>query len=203
MPGAEMSTPATADESDARRALQLRFAGTGAPQTARRAAPPSPILEAEAGPAEKRPTKVVSGALHPLHVEFDQIARTPTGHSVWRISYGTQYSGGLDGRTEDIEFQVLDPGGNGTIDSAGSFTGSLEGRDGGFVYESEGVQHADGSFTMKFVIAPGTAHGELKGLSGRFIVVATRDHCKPDDTPETCETLVSYTLAYHLPKRKN
>jgi len=136
-------------------------------------------------------------------VEFERVAGTPSGHSVWHIGYGLDYAGGLTGQSEDTEFQILNPAGSGTIDSAGTFTGRLDGRAGGFVFESEGVQNADGSFKMTFAIVPGSGHGELAGVAGRFIVVATREHCRPDHTPDTCETLVSYNLAYRLPRRKN
>ncbi|TDC85965.1 DUF3224 family protein [Micromonospora sp. KC606] len=133
-------------------------------------------------------------------MDFYEVANTPTGHSIWRMAYGIEYSGGLAGKTQDTEFQILDPGGYGSIDSAGAFVGRLDGFEGGFMFESEGVQNADGSFVMNFDIVPGTGHGGLTGLAGRGQVVATREHCRPEDTPDTCETLVSYTLAYSLPR---
>lgn len=222
MASTETTTGAEANESKARRTLQLRFAGVGGrtpakstaettgpehPRRAPRSATPVTVIEADAETQAENArlglTKVATGDMRPRHVDFDQIASTPPGHSVWRISYGIDFTGGLTGQSEDIEFQILKPDGVGDIDSAGTFTGSLDGLAGGFVFESEGVQHADGSFVMKFVIVPGTGHGRLTGLTGRYTVVATREHCQPADTPETCETLVSYTLAYRLPRRKN
>jgi len=212
-----MSSRAEANESNVRRTLQLRFAGGGlAPATGTREAtgsePPNTAPTTSAmSVAEIQPdvsvvphvptgsTKVATGDLHPRHVDFDQIASTPYGQSVWRIIYGTELSGGLAGQTEDIEFQIVELDGTGTINSAGAFTGCLDGLEGGFVFESEGVQNADGSFVIDFVIVPGAGYGELAGLAGRYTVVATREHCRPDDTPDTCETLVSYTLTYRLP----
>jgi hypothetical protein len=203
-----MSSRAEASRSNARRTLRLRFAGAGGPEPE----PPSPAPEtgapsvAETEPdvaavprVPTGPTRVTKGDLHPRHVDFKEIGSTPNGHSVWRIIYGTQLSGGLAGETEDVEFQILEFDGTGVINSAGTFTGRLDGRPGGFVFKSEGVQNADGSFVMDFAVVPGTGHGELAGLAGRYTVVATREHCRPEDTPDTCETLVSYTFAYRLP----
>lgn len=124
------------------------------------------------------PTKVASGKLRPRHVEFSPVALTPDGQSVWRIVYGTE----LAGQTEDTEFQIFQFDGTGAINSAGPFTGCLDGLEGGFIFEAEGVQNSDGSFVMDFVIVPGTGYGRLTGLAGRYTVVATREHCGPDDT---------------------
>ncbi|MFI0469618.1 DUF3224 domain-containing protein [Saccharopolyspora sp. 5N102] len=145
------------------------------------------------------PTLVTAGDLHPRHYAFDPITSTPTGQSIWRITYGTELSGGLTGQTEDIEFQVIEPDGNGVIDSTGAFAGTLDKHEGGFMFRSKGVQNADGSFILDFAIVPGTGYGKLTGVAGRYTVVATREHCHPEDTPETCLTLVSYTLMYRLP----
>ena len=198
-----MKSRAEGTEPNARRTLQLRFAGSEPPNTAPTM---SAMSEAKIQPdvpvvphVPTGPTKVAAGRLHPRHVNFGLIASTPKGQSVWRIIYGTRVSGGLAGHTEDIEFQIMKRDGTGTMKSAGAFAGRLDGLEGGFVFESEGVQNADGSFVMDFVIVPGTGHGELAGLAGRYTVVATREHCRPDDTPDTCETLVSYTLMYRLP----
>ncbi|MER5454676.1 DUF3224 domain-containing protein [Micromonospora sp. NPDC002389] len=191
--------------------LQSRFAGAGATpsadgseavrSTSDRAAARDRIVRPlpTVSPGSPGAYKVVTGDLYPRHVAFEQVKGTPAGHSVWRVLYGMKYVGGLVGETEDVEFQILDREGNGTIDSAGVFAGTLDGLEGGFVFESEGKQSADGTFTMIFDITPGTGYGKLTGLTGSFTVVASRDHCGPRDTPETCETLVSYSLGYSLP----
>lgn len=197
-----MNSAAEANESNVPRTLRLRFAGVGGLSSSAG----TPVAEGRPGVpvvpgVPTGPPTVAAGDLRPRHVEFTRTAHTPQGHSVWRVIYGTELSGGLTGQTEDIEFQITEPAGSGTIRSAGGFTGSLDGLEGGFLFEGEGVQNADGSFAVDFVIVPGTGHGELTGLAGRYTVVATRAHCRPDDTPDTCETLVSYTLAYRLPRK--
>lgn len=215
-----MSSLAETNESKVLRTLRLRFAERGLAPTTGTPEVTGPAL-ADTAPATSAgsvaeiqpevlvvphvptgPTKVATGDLHPRHVDFGRIASTPNGQSVWRIIYGTELSGGLAGQTEDIEFQIMEPDGTGTIKSAGAFAGSLDGLEGGFVFKSKGVQNSDGSFVIDFVIVPGTGYGELAGLAGRYTVVATREHCRPDDTPDTCETLVSYTLTYRIPAEK-
>lgn len=200
--------PTEATHLAAQRTLQMRFGGSLPPT--RGVAPPGPVLRttrampvagtkpdvSATGPAPTGPTLVADGDLTPCHVAFDEVASTPTGQSVWRITYGTHLSGGLVGETEDIEFQIMEPAGNAVINSTGIFAGSLDGLEGGFIFRSVGVQNADGSFVMDFTIVPGTAHGELAGLAGCYTVVASRDHCQPGGTPESCTTLVSYTMMY-------
>jgi hypothetical protein len=190
-------------------ALQSRFAGAGAtpdqsdaaPSTSERAAARDRIVRPlpPRTPGTPGVYKVVTGDMYPRHFAFEQAAATPAGHSVWQVRYGMQYLGGLVGETEDVEFQVLEPAGYGTIDSAGGFAGTLDGLEGGFLYKSHGKQSADGTFTMQFDITSGSGYGKLTGVTGSFTVVASRDHCGPSDTPETCETLVSYSLGYRLP----
>lgn len=201
--------------------LQSRFAAVGGlapattleiagvqPPTAAPATSATPAAETQPGalyvpyvPAAPHvptgPTKVVTGDLHPRHVDFAQISSTPSGQSVWRIIYGTELSGGLTGQTEDIEFQIMEADNTSAIDSAGTFTGSVDGLEGGFVFRSQGVQNTDGSFVMDFVIVRGSGHGKLVGLTGRYTVVATREHCGPDDP--ACVTLVTYAGTYRLP----
>jgi hypothetical protein len=173
---------------------------TVTPPTLPTVRPPVPptVLPPTVVPPTLPPNRTASGSIIPRHLAFDEVASTPTGYSVWQLDYGLKYTGGLSGTTEDIEFQILDPRGSGSIDSAGAFSGCLDGLAGGFAFESEGTQNADGTFEMSFVITPNTGHGRLTGITGRFKVVATRAHCGPTDTPDTCTTLVSYTLAYRL-----
>ncbi|MFE0023794.1 DUF3224 domain-containing protein [Amycolatopsis sp. NPDC059021] len=195
-----MKSRAGAENSNARRTLQLRFADSLASATGK---PGISVVQRvpRVPQVPTGPTWVAVGDLHPRHVNFDQIANTPGGQSVWHIVYGTELSGGLAGQTEDVEFQVMDPHGTGAINSVGAFTGYLDGLEGGFIFKSEGVQNADGTFVMDFAIVPGTGYGEIADVAGRYTVVATREHCHPIGDPDTCETLVvSYTLTYRLPQ---
>ncbi|QOC91732.1 DUF3224 domain-containing protein [Micromonospora craniellae] len=204
-PAARTADTARVATSSVPPVLQLRFADGGATSSEAARSTSAAARERLVRPVPTVPPgspgayKVVTGDLYPRHVAFEPVKVTPAGHSVWRVMYGMKYVGGLVGETEDIEFQILDREGNGSIDSAGAFAGTLDGLEGGFIFESEGKQSADGTFTMNFDITPGTGYGKLTGVTGSFTVVATRAHCDPRDTPETCETLVSYTLAYRLP----
>lgn len=139
---------------------------------------------------------VVTGELEPLYYEFLPISETPDGFSTWQVVFGTQLTGGLSGTTDDLEYSILDPDGSGEINGVGTFTGSLNGFEGGFIFESVGQQFADGTFQTAFSVKEHTVWGDLVGLRGSGKVTATRDHCGPDDTPETCLTLVSYSFEY-------
>lgn len=152
-----------------------------------------------AGELKKGGAAVASGELVPRHFEFEQISETPEGYSTWLVTFGTQLTGGLDGITEDIEYEILKPDGSGTISGTGTFEGTLDGKRGGFIFESTGVQNGDGTFVTRFTVVRESAYGELAGLRGRGQVIASRDHCGPDDTPETCTTIVTYEFRYRLP----
>lgn len=145
------------------------------------------------------PTKIARGGILPRHFTFTEISTTPDGHAIWLVVYGLATSGGLTGETEDVEYQVLGPDGSGTASVTGTFTGTLDDRSGGFAYEAKGHQNSNGSFVLEYDIVRETGYDDLEGISGHFSIVGSRDHCGPTDTPETCDTLVSYTLTYRQP----
>lgn len=201
-----IAAPVAADLAgpNALRALQLRFAATSGTPASRVATGAAQRAVDEGGDvrataAQGSQQVATSGNLTPRYVDFTQVASTPLDASVWRVIYGLQFTGGLVGQTDDIEFQILDASGAGSINSSGVFAGALDGRQGGFIFEAEGTQNSDGTFAMDFTIVPGTGHGQLSGVTGKYEVIASRGHCAPTDTPETCETLVSYTMNYRLP----
>ncbi|MEO1339065.1 MAG: DUF3224 domain-containing protein [Myxococcota bacterium] len=148
---------------------------------------------------DDRGRTTTTGDLDPLYADFIPIAFTPEGYATVRVDFGTQFSGGgLVGTTDDLEYQILDPDGSGEINGVGTFTGSVDGRQGGFIFESVGVQNADGTFRTVFKVKPNTAWGELVGIRATGRVTATLDHCGPDDTPETCPIEVTYRFRYRF-----
>lgn len=77
------------------------------------------------------------------------------------------FAGGIEAAGTTCEYSIVY-----TSDKTGTFTGlelltgRLDGREGSFVLEERGEFAADGTVRCTFEVVPGSATGELAGLSG-------------------------------------
>ncbi|MEW1653692.1 DUF3224 domain-containing protein [Streptomyces sp. NPDC093707] len=84
-----------------------------------------------------------------------------------RASVVNTFSGGIEAARTSCEYSIVY-----TSDKTGTFTGlelltgRLDGREGTFVLEQRGGFGADGTVHCTFEVVPGSATGELTGLSG-------------------------------------
>lgn len=114
----------------------------------------------------------------------------PSEPPLGRMTLDKQFHGGLEGASKG---EMLTAGSGAKGSSGGyvaleSFTGTLDGRKGGFVLQHSGTMSA-GSPQLSITVVPGSGTGELTGLAGTMdITMSGGKH--------------SYDFAYTLPGAK-
>ncbi|HUK73922.1 MAG TPA: DUF3224 domain-containing protein [Candidatus Bathyarchaeia archaeon] len=112
----------------------------------------------------------------------------PSDPPLGKFSFDKQFHGGLDGTSKG---EMLTAGSGAAGSSGGyvaleQFTGTLDGRKGGFILEHSGTMIA-GKPQLTITVVPDSGTGELKDLTGEMsITIANGKH--------------SYDFAYTLPK---
>ncbi|MFJ9618328.1 DUF3224 domain-containing protein [Streptomyces noursei] len=95
------------------------------------------------------------------------IGSDATSPRLARARVTNNFSGGIEADRTACEYTIVY-----TSDKTGTFTGlelltgRLDGREGSFVLEERGAFDADGTVRCTFEVVPGSATGELVGLSG-------------------------------------
>ncbi|MYT27476.1 MULTISPECIES: DUF3224 domain-containing protein [unclassified Streptomyces] len=113
------------------------------------------------------PTQTTTGRISYANWEEHPVGSDATSPRLARASVVNTFSGGIEAARTSCEYTIVY-----TSDKTGTFTGlqlltgRLDGREGTFVVAENGGFDADGTVHGTFEVVPGSATGELAGLSG-------------------------------------
>jgi len=111
---------------------------------------------------------------HHAHGTFEvkvEPLSTPLAEGVMRMSIDKQVHGGLEATTkgEMLTAGSLKAGEAGYV-AMELVTGTLDGKSGSFVLQHVATMDANGP-KMQVTVTPGSGTGELKGISGTFLII--------------------------------
>jgi hypothetical protein len=148
----------------------------------------SPILNGElvSSSSSEVGTSVAVGAFD-VKVNAPEMIAVPEGASaIGRHLLEKTYHGALQGRSVGEMLSAGQPrSGEASYVAIESFSGTLDGRTGGFALAHLGTMHAGGE-SLQVTVVPGSGSGELTGITGELVI--RRENGKHD-----------YTLNYRLP----
>ena len=99
---------------------------------------------------------------------FDELK---DGSKLSRASIVKSYEGSLSGQGKAEQLASYLPGGSGQFSAIERFRGSLDGREGTFVFQHVGT-FENGTVHATWKVVPGSATGELTGLRGEIVFEA-------------------------------
>jgi uncharacterized protein DUF3224 len=115
----------------------------------------------------------------------DRLPTPADASPIWRHMLEKEYRGGLNGRSVGEMLTTGRPqAGEAAYVAIESFSGTLDGRTGGFALAHFGQMHAGGE-ELRVSVVPGSGTGELTGIQGELLI--RREGGKHD-----------YTLNYRL-----
>ena len=142
-----------------------------------------------AAPAQKGAIMHATGAFEVKITPEAQGAAPAGGVPTARMGIAKTFSGGMTGTAVGtmLSAGTPSPGNAGAYVAVDQFSGTVDGRKGGFVLLHRGTMDKAGASDLAIVIAPDTGTGALTGIAGTFSI-------------EMKDGKHFYDLAYTLPR---
>ncbi|MGW4807783.1 DUF3224 domain-containing protein [Kitasatospora sp. NPDC004272] len=122
-------------------------------------------IKTETGAATESTTVV--GSIGFANWEEQEVSGSEAGPRLARASVVNTFTGGIEAARTACDYSIAyTVGHQGAFTGMELVTGSVDGRAGTFVLEERGTFAADGTIHCTFAVVPGSATGELAGLSG-------------------------------------